>query len=52
MDSHKVLSDHCHIEYDKAGELTNITELDREEYEQFLEIMEKLRIAYNVLINR
>ena len=22
MDSHKVLSDHCHIEYDKAGELT------------------------------
>jgi len=39
-----------YIELD--GELTNITELDREEYEQFLEIMEKLRIAYNVLINR
>ena len=38
-----------YIELD--GELTNITELDREEYEQFLEIMEKLRIAYNVLIN-
>jgi len=38
-----------YIELD--GELTNITELDREEYEQFLEIMEKLRIAYNILIN-
>ena len=38
-----------YIELD--GKLTNITELDQEEYEQFLEIMEKLRIAYNVLIN-
>ena len=34
------------------GELTNITSLDREDYEQFLEITHALRLSYITLMKQ
>ena len=34
-----------------SGEIKNINELNKTEYEEFLELMHKLRIAYMILVN-
>jgi len=36
----------------KNGEFVNITDLPKEQYEQFLELMHQIRIAYISIINR
>ncbi len=33
-----------------TGDIQDITDLDREHYESFLDAMERLRIAYKVII--
>lgn len=35
-----------------TGIIQDITDLDKEHYESFLEVTERLRIAYNVLVGR
>ena len=36
----------------KGGAIVNITDLPKEQYEQFLEIMHQVRIAYIAATNR
>ena len=40
------------VQETNTGNLTDITNLDQQHYESFLDAMEKLRIAYKVAIER
>ena len=44
--------DKIYIKEKKTGNLVDITDLDREHYESFLNAMNQLRAAYNVAIER
>ena len=40
------------VRHKKTGELVNIVDLSKKEYEQFLDTMNELRIAYTAIKNK
>jgi outer membrane receptor for monomeric catechols len=44
--------DEIYVRDTKTKELVNITELPREKYEYFLELMHQLRIGYSIAIQK
>lgn len=46
------LFDEIYVRDSETKELIDITELPREKYEYFLELMERLRIGYNIAIQK